>query len=242
MVNFIDKDDVEREINLLEQAIAYASSQDEYMEAMLRNQKLLAQVIAQDSDTIAGDITVRTLPANTAGIALERIPSDNKGLILFDVKGYKSVLRARADGNIQSNEVVTVTGEMDKVEPQSRVDPTKMSFGSTGASSGSYQRVETQEDVTINPGGEETVLEIDDDTGGGIVEVGTNDQTYSRYDYLVNGESILESPIKEPLGLYNSPYRFPEPIQFDESFEVVVRRDEDAGGSKDYFSKVTYYR
>jgi len=242
MARFTTQEDVEEEISLLERALAQLSDDDEWLSALLRNQKVMTEAVAGSNALGIGGFEPESLPRNTAGISIGRIEDGDMGLALFEVNGNKAVMKVRASGDIASNEVITITGEDDRVEPKGGVDPSKLAFGSTGVASGSFTRQETDENVEIEPGDKETVLEITDSNGGGIREVGTNDETYSLYDYVIDGESILEKPLKEPLGVYNNTYLFPEPVQFNGTFEVVVKRTEDASASAEYYSKATYYR
>lgn len=97
----------------------------------------------------------------------------------------------------------------------------------------------TEEDVTINPGEKKVVLEVRD--SGYLWEVGANDETYSTY-YLYVDDGQVGEPLPQPWGLYNSPYRFPQPIEFDRSIVVMVERHSDASASADYYAKVRYVK
>ncbi|MHC1624575.1 MAG: hypothetical protein ACXQS2_01020 [Methermicoccaceae archaeon] len=102
-----------------------------------------------------------------------------------------------------------------------------------------WEEVCTEEDVTINPGQKKVVLEVKD--SGYLWEVGVNDETYTTY-YLLVDEAPVGDPLPQPWGLYNDPYRFPQPIEFDSSIVVMVERHSDAPGPADYYAKVRYVK
>lgn len=235
-------DEIRQEFSLVERLFNGASSTDEYLEALYRVNRL--QYMAQSSGVggaLAG-IEVSDLPANVAGIALENIANNDTGICLFDVRGYKVILTAKADGEINREEVVRVAKSGNRVQPESDVDADLLSFGDVSGGGLSFERTQTpEENVTIGPGEEEVVLEITTGRDARLAEVGTSDLTFSKYQYKRDGEDLLNEPLTEPLGLYNDPYRFQRLLPFENKFEVVVKRDDDAPGPEDYFSKATYY-
>lgn len=97
----------------------------------------------------------------------------------------------------------------------------------------------TEEDVSIAPGDKKKVLEVKD--SGYLWEVGINDETYTTY-YLYVDDAPVGEPLPQPWGLYNSPYRFPQPIEFDSSIVVVVERHSDAPAAASYYAKVRYVK
>jgi len=94
-------------------------------------------------------------------------------------------------------------------------------------------------DVTVNPGELKTVLVVND--SGYLWEIGVNDETYTTYYLYVDGTQVGD-PQYEPWGLYNSPYRFPVPIEFNSKIEVKVERHSDAPAPADYYAKVRYIK
>jgi len=101
-----------------------------------------------------------------------------------------------------------------------------------------FEQSETRDTVTIAPGDEQVVVAFEPSDAALWYETGTSDETFSTYQYRVDGNEILEEPQFEPLGLYNDPFQFPQPLIVFNFVEVVVGRDSDAAGSADYFSKV----
>lgn len=98
----------------------------------------------------------------------------------------------------------------------------------------------TDEAVEIYPASNEDTINIKLKNSALWYEVGSNDETYSLYQYYADDTEILGERQKEPLGLYNDPYRFPQPIIVRNKIIVNVRRQEDAPGPEEYFSKVRY--
>jgi len=100
-----------------------------------------------------------------------------------------------------------------------------------------WVEVSSEYDVTVNPNETKTVLRVVD--SGYLWEVGVNDETYTVY-YLYVDDVLVGKPQYQPWGLYNSPYRFPAPIEFGRSVEIKVYRDKDAASPADYYAKVRY--
>jgi hypothetical protein len=103
-----------------------------------------------------------------------------------------------------------------------------------------FNQAVTEDNVEISPASNEDVLEVTVKNSALWYEVGTKDATYSNYQYYVDDSELLDSGQKEPMGLYNQPYRFPQPIIVRDKIAVNVRRDDDASGPEEYFSKVRY--
>jgi hypothetical protein len=105
-----------------------------------------------------------------------------------------------------------------------------------------FKQRTSSKNVEIEPGKSKDVLNVTLPDGKSALwyEVGDKDRTYTEYEYQRDGISVLEEPQLEPLGLYNNPYRFPQPLLVRDNIAVVVSRDSDAGSSEDYLSKIRY--
>jgi len=97
----------------------------------------------------------------------------------------------------------------------------------------------TPEDVEVEPGEEKDILEVTD--SGYLWEVGCNDETYTTY-YLIVDDTEVGEPLPQPWGLYNDPYRFPQPIEFGSSVVIRVERHEDAPAPAKYYGKARYVK
>jgi len=94
--------------------------------------------------------------------------------------------------------------------------------------------------TTISPGATADVLKVDLDEAALWHETGTHDRTYSEYAYYIDGEQLFRDGLNEPLGLYNDTYQFPQPIIAEDSINIKVTRDTNAGSSEDYSSKIRF--
>ena len=236
----LDEEQVRESLNFVERALASVSSDDEYLAAMLHNQKIMTQALLR-SQTSPGAGSSNNIPPGTAGLSLESISEDDVGDVLFKVEGRTVIGSLRAAAEVESEEVVRVGDEGNEVYPISGVGSGKLDFGAVASVAVSPNRFvygDTEENVTIQPGESEAVLDLDVSGPIGLQSIGTNDETYSLYQYEIDGESMLDSPIKKPLGLYNDMFEFPQPIRVDSDLTVFVKRQEDAPGPAEYFSNV----
>lgn len=236
----ITDEEVEEHLNFIEKLSNELSAGDEYLAAILNNQKLMVQALSGETTPIAG--TSSGVPAGTAGLATTDISEGDVGRILFKINGRTVISSFKAGSEINVDEVVRVSDTDGKIYPISNVSASKLDFGEISFASSLSTRFiydETDSNVTINPGQTKTVLRVEVDQPSAWHEVGTNDETYSNYQYVVDGDKVLHEPLKKPLGLYNDPYKFPKPIKVTESLEVEVSRDSGASSPADYFSNVT---
>lgn len=240
MVNgSLTEDDVEENLNIIEDLLRHTDASDNYMAAMLQNQKMLLQAFSEPYTSPTGEST--NVPGGTAGVAVDDISQGDIGQVLFKINGRTVISNFRAAADIANDEVVRVGEGEDKVYPVNNVDQSKLDFGEISfASSLSTKFIfeETGSNVQVGPGEEDIVLEVNVDSPVGWYETGTNDKTYTKYQYIVDGEEMLSSPIKKPLGLYNNMYRFPEPIKVASSLKIKVIRNSSASSTEEYFSNV----
>lgn len=103
-----------------------------------------------------------------------------------------------------------------------------------------FEQRQTDEDITLGPGEKDDIVSVNLDGAALWYEVGDSDNDYSEYQYYADESGILDNPQVEPLGLYNDPYRFPQPLLVRDTIKVSTKRQPDAPGSADYFSKVRY--
>lgn len=230
-------EDVQEDLGYIERLLSGTSSTDEYLEAILRAQ--LAQLRTSGERDISRMDTVNGIPEGTAGVCAQATAEGDVGSVVFNVDGRSVVETIQAVSNIEKEEVVVVDTDQGGVRPVSDVDQSYLGLGSIDFSTqtaGGFKVYETPNKVTISPGDEETVLKVDVAEPAGISRVGTNDETYSRYIYLVDGNEVMNQPLFAPLGLYNDMYEFRRPLKITESFEVRVKRLSSANGVSDYYS------
>ena len=233
----LDDRQVEENLNFIEKLMGQISSDDEYLAAILHNQKILTEAFAGPNTPVAG--TSVGIPSGTAGLAVDSIAEGETGTVLFKVDGRTVLSDFRAGSEINPDEVVRVSDTDDKVYPLGNVDPSKLDFGrisTSNAAPSKYIYGDTDDNVQVLPGEEEQILEVEVGEPVGWFQTGTNDETYSLYKYKVDGELLLDEPLKKPLGLYNNMYEFPRPLKVTDKLEVSVKRTTDAPGPAEYFS------
>lgn len=106
----------------------------------------------------------------------------------------------------------------------------------------SYNQVSTGENLSLPAGKSGDTIDINLDESGLLYEVGSNDEEYSEYKYIIDGKNLMDEPLVAPIGLYNDTYRFPQPIVAKESISVNIGRQVDAPGPAEYYSKVRYVK
>lgn len=266
---YITPDDVREELNLIESLRSRVTGTDEYMTAMLENQRIMLMQMLSDMQTsptgqrpIAQvdvdnqgrpegyNVDVRpvpeeetdsdlTIPVSAVGVANTTIYENNSGEGTFQINGTVFSDTVRASEDIPAGEPIKVIAPGNVVAAVN--DAATSLLGYSAAISGTrFEQTETQQNVSVSPDETETVLQVNSGNADWVY-VGTNDETYSDYQYLIDGEELFDTPLKEPLGLYNDPFRFPTPLSVGSSITVQVTRLSGASGAQDYFSKVGYY-
>lgn len=267
--NYVTAEDVQRELNFIEKLQNQITGQDEYLEAMLTNMRLQAMWMLQTSPEIAaggeagttvptgGDgspegyntnkrpvpsdelVNKNNLPLDAVGIVNRTVYENDIGPATFQVNGSVFAATVRADDDLASGDPCRIIAPGNIAEPLNDVATSLLGLtGSIGA--GRYERTESPSPVTIQPGDTETVLRVNV-RGADWISVGTTDQPDTTYQYFVDNEPILDTPLNEPLGLFNDPYQFPTAVRIDREVRVEATLDGGAGGAQDYVSKVTYF-
>lgn len=235
-------EEVERRLNLIEQVLSGTSSSDEYLEAILYTLNTLVQLESGRGSTLG--TRGGAVPDGTAGIAIDEIKETEEGTVLFKVDGRTVIAEVEAVREVPENEVVSYDSNQGGVIPQGDIDAAKLDFGEIATSTVKatvFEVAETEDTVTVEPGDTETVLDFNIEGGGSLLAVGNNDETYSNYIYEVDGNVLTSSPLTAPLGLYNDPYHFPQPLKVTNDVTLKVARDSDAPSSEEYYAKAIYF-
>lgn len=233
----LGKEEVEESLSFLEEAMGHLGPDDDYLRAILHNQALMTRALQGAETPTTGNSN--NVPPGTAGLALEGSSEGDSLNTLFKIDGRTVVSDLIAAREINEEEVVKVGSSGDKVFPLTNVSQSQLDFGKVGLSSENSTKFifkETQNNVSIPPGQKKVVLDIDVSSTVGLFEIGTNDETHSLYTYVVDGENLIDKPIKKPLGLYNDRYDFPQPVKVESNLKVVVERQNSANSPADYFS------
>jgi len=231
--------DVREHLNIIERLVDGASSSDEYFEAIIRNQAMMIALM-EGGGSGSPDIGSFGVPTNTAGIAVQGASEGDLAEFLYKTDGRTVIDNFEVASDIADGEVATINSD-GELQPTTGVAQGDLDFGNIATSTsnaGGFIYQETEQDATLQPGDTEVILEVNLNNSAAWYMTGTNDETYTSYDYKVDGESILGDPIPKPLGLYNNMFEFPEPLQVNNTLEVEVSRNSSAPGSDDYFSNV----
>ena len=266
---YVTPSDVSDELNFVEWLRAEVSGRDEYLEAMLENQRLMLMQMMQqmqgqngrsrpvDSIELANDgspagydvsarpvpqselINEAMVPLDAVGLANRNIYENDIGPATFQVNGTVFATTIRATEDVGSGDPVRVVAPGNVTEAVGEVALSLLGLpGSIGV--GTFDVAETDQNVEVEPGETEFVMRVGVQSGDWI-SVGVNDETHTLYQYTIDGEPLLEEPLKEPLGLYNSPYKFPTPLSADRTFGVRVTRQQSASGAAEYYAKGAYF-
>lgn len=153
-------EDVAQEINYLESLMGGLSADDEFMRAILRNQKIMLQSMVAfgnvQTDTgqtrpVIGGVDTSNLPSGIAGTSLDDMKEGTTGDALFDISGTKIVVDIKANSDINENEVVVITGSDNQVVPASGIEPSSVSGGeNTGPDKPVFGGTAPDEVITVD--------------------------------------------------------------------------------------------
>jgi hypothetical protein len=202
---------------------------------------LLEEIARNTGDVVRPEVR-ENLPVEAEGTALEEIAEGQTGDASFSLEGTVFTAEVLARRRVRSVQSVRIIGPDNAVVPFSAEEDILKRSEAAGVvamatSPGDFNQTVTQTNVEIAPGETATVLESDLDAAALWWAVGTNDQEFSRYQYQVDDEAIFDVAQFEPLGLYNDPFRFPQPLIGRGTLRTVVSRDSDATASAGYFIK-----
>jgi len=237
--------DAEAEINTLERLIGGFTGDDEYMEAILRNQRLRLKLLLEQTRgglpaiESQGNRNRRGVPRGALGIANRTIYEDDNGPATFQVNGTVFVTEVDADETLPAGDPIKTVDDQNRAARATDAALSLLGFNG-GISADSYEREETEEGgVTVQPGDTEPVLTVPVDSADWLA-VGTVDKQFSLYQYYVDNDAIFDKKLQSPLGVYNDPFQFSTPLTAGDEIRVEVTRDADASAAADYFSKIDY--
>jgi hypothetical protein len=139
---FISANEVRKELSFIERLMGELSSDDEYLEAILRNQRLVGMLALsimegegiegglKDREEIGGDgSSFDNLPNDYVGVSMDDMASGESGNSIFPVKGSYIHADVRASSEISRGNAVEVIGEDNLVRPLEDVDITRIGVG-----------------------------------------------------------------------------------------------------------------
>jgi len=252
----ITREDVERQLNVLEQITNAIGGEDDILRAVLHNQALMLKQIDAFNQQGAGgrlagegDRDSRSEPSsglsiNQAGIAIEEIPKGGQGQVVFNQRGSDFVETVEASNKVEADDIVYVNNLPNEVVPANSVDEGQLfgiSAGDVAREGRTINADETDSAVNVGPGdGITTVLEVEVDGRGFWWETGTTDRDETDYIYKVDGDELFDDRQRAPLGLFDNRFRFPQAIRVQDKIEVLVERDQGAP-TDSFVSKFIYY-
>jgi len=228
-------EDIRQELNWVESALTTLSSDDDFLRAILQNQKVMLMAQLQ---RLQGGFDLSNVPVGVIGRSAEPIQKNDTGLAVFTLGGttYRASVTAEEDIGAFEGVVVSDTGNTVR-----RGDGLANTESSLDSIPGTTFEVDESNTVSVAPGEEETIIEI---AGGQIVwtAVGTTNETNTEYQYLTASGELFDDPLDSSMGTPASPFEFPRPLFVAGPIEVQVKRDPSASASANYVSHVQYIR
>ncbi len=247
-----DKSDVVDQMNFIEKTVVGASAADNYQQAMLKNQQMMLQALAENNvigntqrpqvpgpnndgiSIIDAEADPENLPTGVVGTSTEEIPVNEKGAALFDIRGTKYETTVTASSSIEANEVITVIDEGNVARPASGNQDALSLLTGAGAAG---------QDGLISPDGyniyETTDLPVDEVNSDGTTTVEPGEETtlvttgsLDIGGYLLAVGATSSEPVQyyvevdgdyRPGGMTNSPLGTTNsPLSFPETFGGVI--------------------
>jgi len=123
---FVSPQEVRREIDFIEDLMGGLSSDDEYLQAILHNQKMMGMLMLQmveGSDGRAGPTPSdpTNLDVGAVGIAAEDISSSSTGVGVFNAKGSWYSVGVNAQQQINEDDIIVVNGQDNEVIPSTDI-------------------------------------------------------------------------------------------------------------------------
>lgn len=123
----VSSQQVENELGLAESLLSRATSTDEYLEAIVRNQR--AGLLQSGVSNVFGPRTGQDIPPGVLGTALEALNEQQTGEVLFNISGTERVYVMRATEDIAGGRTVRVTpdGEVELLDNELAAQGTTLS-------------------------------------------------------------------------------------------------------------------
>jgi len=231
---FADEDEVKKTLNIAERALGGLDASDDYLAALLQNQKLLAQglldsgVFANKNDIGINNIDRSSLPIGLTGTSTEEIEREDTGIAIFDVAGGTVEARVRANGKIERNEPVVVMDEDNEVRSSQGVGETLnvRVKGRQGSEDSGYYA--TEQPVAVDSFQEETIEW--DFLAEEVAVFGYDKPIYIAFNDPENSNRLIPlNPKEESFSMGISTrklwYRLPSPNADPTSIKVVAKKN-----------------
>lgn len=260
----IGPEDVEEDLSFLERLANKFSSDDDYKSAMLYNQRIQTELLAENSNIeiddplTASEVDLQNLPSGLTGTAQEDIPNGDTGRVIFDISGSKYEATVKASGNIQSDEAVIISGSNNqaRASPGAESALSKMAGFTEGAgydliNPGRYIITESNDlkgsndlgEIEMAPGDTKVIASTEGlSTPQNAIAVGANNESEVRYGIFIDGDGPVGSWTNAPLGTVNSPFSFVKELGFalpaQDQIQYVANYDQDGSGMIELIGRI----
>lgn len=261
---FATQKDVGENLSFLEKLVSHFSGDDEYKAAMLNNQRVQTQILAdqlgmgmnQPHDPT--NVDVSNLPIGMVGATESKIANGDDGRAIFDISGSKYEATVTAQADLEKNEAVVVNGDGNQVKPSSNVqDAFSMMVGGGAGGRDTVIRPDRFEvfdtsdldganelgSIVMEPGEKKVLAGIEGmEQGAYIMSAGATDADDVRFALVVDGEYNVGGVTNSPLGSMNEPFsfvtRYGGVVPVTESAQYIAIYDEDGSGQVELTGRI----
>jgi len=231
---FYSAEDIAEQVNLVEKLLSGLGPQDEYNEAIVRNQQMILDTLLEmkegeygQAGTAFGDGMIQNtdnLPVGLVGTSTEEIPSGEVGAALFSLNGSNIEARVRMESGVDENDVIVIKEENNVARPALGQQSALAML--TGAAAGGKfnpiqaERYRVYETSEMEAAGDNGLIQVDPgervtffDTGplndpGFLMAIGATDEMDVEYRVEVDGDRSVGGFTNSPLGSINTPFSF----------------------------------
>lgn len=231
---FYSAEDIAEQVNFVEQLLSGLGPQDEYSEAIVKNQQMILDSLLELSEDGVGRggtaftdemiENIDDLPIGIVGTTTEEIASGEKGYALFSINGTNVEAKVKMEGQVDENGVIVIDDEGNIARPAIGQESALAML--TGAAAGgkfdpirptSYRVFETSDMeasldngvIQISPGEREVFFDTGSLTSPGfLLAIGASDSQDVSYRVVVDGDRDVGGVTNSPLGTINTPFSF----------------------------------
>ena len=269
---FYSAEDIAEQVNFVEQLLSGLGPQDEYSEAIVKNQQMILDSLLELSEDGVGrggtaftdDMiqNIDNLPIGIVGTTTEEIASGEKGYALFSINGTNVEAKVQMEGQVDENGVIVIDDEGNIARPAIGQESALAML--TGAAAGgkfdpirptSYRVFETSDmeeagpggTIQVNPGDRKVFFDSGDlNSPGFMLAVGAVDVKDVLFRLVVDGDRDVGGITNSPLGTINTPFSFVNEfggaIPVFERVQYVAEIPEESNSSAELAARVHMYQ
>lgn len=225
---------VQSELNIIEQILSGGSSTDNYLEAIVRNQRV--QMVQSGIESVMGPSSSDNIPRGVIGYTIDSIPNGQSGDVVFDIGGTRRSYTMQADGSVGAGTQIRSLGDGVFEEYSGGAASFVAADDYVVVESDDLDTVDDGGTVTVAPGETKTIVRARTRRKTmALLAVGANDESDVTYELVVDGDEIVGGATNSPLGLLNQPFSFIDTvggaIPANSRIEYDVTLPEDASAS-----------